>query len=176
MSRKIRVQPAARRRREFAVWATAQTPKIYTVSPNTFAVPPELFATAPEEILIGSLVDGHRYVSPQEEDQEQQDVEESGPWTPPVLPEVEGIPGEPLPELPAEAYGPDAVLLPPPDFAPLDDAPADDEGDGEADEDDPVSYPGAPGPGAHRCGDCGRTYATERGLATHRRQKHPEGN
>lgn len=145
----IRIQPARALRRDFAVWATAQTPKVRTVSTHEFAVPVALFTAVPEEVLIGSLVDGHRYVSPDEEE------------TPaPVLPERTAVPGEPLPELPEEAYGPDAVPLDPPDFAPLEDAPADEE---------------APGGGAFTCEDCQRPYATDRGLATHRRQKHGKG-
>lgn len=64
----IQVQPTPELRRAFAVWATEQRPKVRTVSTTAFAVPAELFAAAPEEVLIGALVDGHRYVSPVEDE------------------------------------------------------------------------------------------------------------
>lgn len=63
----IHVQPTAELRRAFARWATEQRPKVRTVSTTAFAVPADLFAAAPEAILIGALVDGHRYVSPVED-------------------------------------------------------------------------------------------------------------
>ena len=63
----IRIRPARAQRTAFARWATAQTPKVRTTTPEDFAVPAELFVTAPEAILIGALVDGHRYVSPDED-------------------------------------------------------------------------------------------------------------
>lgn len=173
MSRNIRVQPAARRRQEFASWATAQNPKIHTVAPNTFAVPAGLYADAPEEILIGALIDGQRYVSPAEDAENGTPPPGATAWTPPVLPEQEAVPGEPLPELPPEAYGPDSAPLDPPDFAPLEDAPADD-GQEPGEEDSDSSDSGPEGPG-HVCDDCDRPYATERGLDAHRRQKHAKG-
>jgi len=167
MSSTIRVQPAARLRKEFALWATAQSPKVRTVAPNTFAVPGDLFTDIPEETLVGALIDGQRYVPPADTVQDA---------APPVLPEREAVPGEPLPELPESAYGPDSVPLPPPDFAPLEDAPADDQGPGGgvSDSSDRGAEDSDPD-GPHSCDDCGRPFATERGLATHRRQKHPEG-
>ncbi|MGW5925242.1 hypothetical protein ACWF2L_03210 [Streptomyces anulatus] len=67
MTDMIRIRPAAARRRDFARWAVAQTPKVRTVSPDTFAVPANLFVAAPEDVLIGSLVDGRPYVSPVED-------------------------------------------------------------------------------------------------------------
>ncbi|UQA95621.1 hypothetical protein [Streptomyces halobius] len=70
MSDLIHVVPTAEQRQQFAAWAVAQTPKIRTVGPNAFAVPAALFTEVPERLLIGSHVDGHRYVSP-DEDQEQ---------------------------------------------------------------------------------------------------------
>ncbi|MEU1815145.1 hypothetical protein ABZ543_08100 [Streptomyces roseifaciens] len=76
MSDFIHVRPTTARRRDFAVWATAQRPKVRTVSTHTFAVPASLFVQAPEAVLIGALVDGHRYVSPQEDDD--QDHEGAG--------------------------------------------------------------------------------------------------
>jgi hypothetical protein len=156
MNEKIRVQPAPARRQEFAQWAVAQAPKIRTCSGSEFAVPAGLFADAPEQLLIGALVDGHRYVPviPDVEPEPPHPPPSAPPtpdteWQPPLLPEQEAIPGEPLPELPDSAYGPDAVLLEP---APLDDRPS------------------AP----YACGDCDRTFNKDRGLAMHRRQAHPE--
>lgn len=154
MARPIHVRPAPALRRDFARWATGQSPRIRTRSESEFAVPADLFVLAPEEYLLGALVDGHRYVSPLEDE----DQEQAGAEGTPDLPELEAAPGEPLPDLPESAYGPAAVPLDPPVFAPLDDAPADEE---QAD---------AP----HVCGTCGNPYATARGLATHRRAKHPE--
>lgn len=167
MSGTIRVQPAWRLRQEFAAWATAQSPKVRTVAPNTFAVPGGLFTGIPEEVLIGALVDGHRFISPTEDAEHGVPAPEPAAWTPPVLQELTGVPGRALPELPPEAYGPDSVPLTPPDFAPLEDAPADEDGDGDGDSDRSDSDP------AHVCADCGRPCATEGGLATHRRHKHP---
>lgn len=60
----IRVKPAAGLRVAFAKWAIAQTPKVDKCSHVEFCVPPHLFTHMPEELLIGSLVDGHPYVSP----------------------------------------------------------------------------------------------------------------
>lgn len=171
----IRVQPAARLRQEFALWATAQAPKIRTVAPNTFAVPGDLFVDAPEEILIGSLVDGHRFVSPSEDAAAGTPPPAAPPWTPPELPLVEGYPGKALPELPADAYGPDAVPLPPPDFAPLEDATADGDGPGGDDGEGSDSSDSSGDSGAHDCADCGRPFTTDRGLTMHRRAKHSEG-
>lgn len=122
MNDAIHVQPTAALRRAFAVWATAQVPKIRTVDSQTFAVPGRLFTAVPEELLTGSLVDGHRYVSPDDE--------------PPA----------------------------PPDYAPLENAPAAEaDGDGLPVEDVLTSY---------ECADCGRQYATERGLTAHRNRVH----
>ncbi|MFE9127813.1 hypothetical protein ACFYOF_20800 [Streptomyces sp. NPDC007148] len=96
----IRVRPIRARLVDFARWAVAQTPKVRTVSTNTFAVPLHLFTHMPETLLIDSIVDGHRYISP-DEDQESAQPE------------------------PATIPGPDSTPLPPPDFAPLEDAPTD---------------------------------------------------
>lgn len=97
MTDKIIVQPAPELRSEFAKWGLYYQPAFHTVSPFEFAVPLEAFVDCPEVLLIGSTVDGHLYRSPVED-------EENG--TPP--------PAAPEPE-------------PEPVFAPLDDAPADDE-------------------------------------------------
>lgn len=61
----IRIEPAPARRRAFAAWAVSQDPKVRTCSATEFAVPADLYAAMPEDILIGSRVDGHRYVSPE---------------------------------------------------------------------------------------------------------------
>ncbi|MGW2074262.1 hypothetical protein ACWCPK_38500 [Streptomyces sp. NPDC001953] len=143
----IRVQPTRARLIDFARWAVAQTPKVRTVSTNTFAVPQHLFTDMPEPLLIGSIVDGHRYVSPDEDEQ---------PGS------REGIPGQPLPDVPADAYGADSTLLAPPDFAPLEDAPTEDD-DGDASQGDSLA-----------CDVCSRPFTTARGRDTHRRQAHPE--
>lgn len=63
----IHVEPVRELRREFAVWATAQDPKVMTVSPSAFAVPDGLYVDVPEVLLVGARVDGHRYVSPTED-------------------------------------------------------------------------------------------------------------
>ncbi|MFC9382786.1 hypothetical protein ACFT0G_30950, partial [Streptomyces sp. NPDC057020] len=112
----LHIQPAQEQRRAFARWAVAQDPKLRTVGPNTFEVPAEAFAQAPEEILIGAMVNGHRYVSPEEDAREERAAPgENPPETEhgPLLSEQEAVPGEPLPELPDTAYGPDAVPLDP---------------------------------------------------------------
>ncbi|MGA5202799.1 hypothetical protein [Streptomyces variegatus] len=150
MSDEIEVQPAPSRRVAFARWGVAQTPKIRTVGVGTFAVPAAAFVDAPEEILIGALVDGHRYVSPTED-------EETG--TPPPGAELLGVATE---EGFAAAGGDDSG----PDFAPLDDAPADDE-EGQADEGDNLRT-------KYACPLCPRDFDTERGRDTHRRQAHRE--
>ncbi len=60
----VEVHPVPARRRDFARWATAQRPKVRTISAHAFAVPAGLLSIVPEELLTGSMVDGHRYVSP----------------------------------------------------------------------------------------------------------------
>jgi hypothetical protein len=100
----IKVRPAPQRRTAFARWATAQTPQVATCSHSEFAVPPDLFTHMPEELLIGSLVDGHRYVSP---------VEDAG--------------GELLGVAAPEAFSGAGAGL---DFAPLEDAPTSGDADG----------------------------------------------
>ncbi|WP_063895104.1 hypothetical protein [Streptomyces sp. Root369] len=156
MSREfITVQPTREQRTDFARWAIAQDPKVRTVSTMAFAVPPDLFTGMPEHLLVGALVDGHPYVSP---DQGQEPTEAAdGPELLGVnQPEVEGIPGEPLPEVPQEAYPPDAV--------PLDVHPAE-----TSDQSDSSAEDGRP-----KCLDCDRPFKSDRALAAHRRQAHPE--
>ncbi|MGW4731830.1 hypothetical protein ACWEQC_22150 [Streptomyces shenzhenensis] len=178
----IRVQPARHLRVQFARWAVAQRPKVRTVSESAFGVPPRLFTHMPEDLLRGSLVDGHPYVAV--------DYEPSAP-APEDAPELlgvatpdgiqEAVPGQLLAEIPATAYGPDAVPLPPPDFAPLEDAPViDEEGDQlqaltdagdtgatgrNSDSSDSAGKP-------YRCPQCPRDFDSERGRDTHRRMVH----
>ncbi|WP_433341725.1 hypothetical protein [Streptomyces sp. CA-253872] len=63
----IRIRPAPLQRVPFARWAVSQAPQVRTVSHSEFGVPPGLFTGMPEELLVGSLVDGHAYVSPLED-------------------------------------------------------------------------------------------------------------
>ncbi|MFF3654878.1 C2H2-type zinc finger protein [Streptomyces olivochromogenes] len=151
----ITVQPAKEQRTGFARWAVAQVPKVRTVSPQAFAVPHGLFTGVPEQLLVGAVVDGHAYVSPGE------DQESTAAADGPVLlgvdrPWVEGTPGEPLPEVSAEAYPPGAVPL---DVQPAD---ASDRSDAAAEDSQP------------KCPDCDRPFKSDRALAAHRRQAHPE--
>ncbi|MFJ4702816.1 hypothetical protein ACIP5N_32150 [Streptomyces sp. NPDC088768] len=173
------VRPAPELRRDFARWAVAQRPKVRTASPTSFAVPTALFTEAPEEILIGSFVDGHRYVSPDEAAVEQPRLldcglcyEEDGEGVHPHPectvggPELvgvaspgfrEAVPGEPLPEAPAEADGPDSTPLP------------------DASDDSDSSDSSAEAlEGVFPCGACDREFTSERGRDAHRRQKHAE--
>ncbi|MDX3067086.1 hypothetical protein PV518_33765 [Streptomyces sp. ND04-05B] len=147
----ITVQPVSTLRVEFAKWAVQQTPKVRTCSPHAFAVPPHLFTHMPEELLVGSTVDGHPYRSPLEDEAPAEEPE----W-------LTAVPGEPLPEVPETAYGPDAVPLPVPEP-----------------EQRPAPAGAAPSEGkgaAFNCEVCSRPFATSRGRDTHRRQAHPEVN
>ncbi|WP_439082067.1 C2H2-type zinc finger protein [Streptomyces sp. WL006] len=182
----IEVWPATEQRQAFARYAVLQKPKWRTVSPVSFAVPVDLFTTVPEELLIGSTVDGHRYVSPDEDAQlgaqpparlldcgtcYEENGEEVHPH--PECPldrgpgvEVlgvateegfrEAVSGEPLPEVPAEAHGPDAVPIPAADP---------DEESSPTDE----AVEGFP------CPVCGKPFSSARGRDTHQRMKHAEG-
>ncbi|WP_328434576.1 hypothetical protein [Streptomyces sp. NBC_00425] len=174
MSTTIRVQPAARLRQEFALWGTSQHPKIHTVAPNTFAVPAGLYTEIPEPLLIGALVDGQRYVSPDEQE----------PTVAPVTGEQWAEPGQPLPEVPESAYGPDSVPLTV-EFAPLEDAPADsDPSDSDAGTTAGGSVLPEPEPGEasapaeeftdNPCPGCDRSFTTARGRDTHFRIAHAE--
>lgn len=184
MSDLIRIKPAPALRVPFARWAVAQTPKVRTVSPSEFAVPARLFVDAPEEILTGALVDGRPYVPAVQEArllgcglcyEEAGEEVHPHPECPQsaaaaVIPEREGVPGEPLPPLPGEAYPPDAEPLPSPEFAPLEDAPADEDG---SDSSDP-SRELPDESGRFVCDACPRDFSTQRGRDLHRRQVHPE--
>lgn len=178
MSDFIHVQPTRECRVAFARWAVAQNPKVRTVSPHTFAVAPHLFTEAPEDILIGSLVDGHRYISPDETgtpDPDDATATEGSDLvgfvttedlTDYVHQELEAIPGQPLPELPPEAYGPDST--------PLDVAPADasepDDADGQGLDELEAVGDGPP----YACASCSRSFTTTRGRDRHTGRAHSE--
>lgn len=170
----IHVEPTRPLRRDFAVWATAQDPKIATVSPSAFAVPADLYADVPEELLIGAQVDGHRYVSPLE------DARAAGPrmLACGLCYEENGEEVHPHPECPgppvtliAEDGTETFIPLTPPGgpSAPLTTEP------------DPPHPPPPPGPvsGAesgkpgYGCEDCPRVFPKARGLRMHQRQAHP---
>ncbi|MEU2487040.1 hypothetical protein ABZ593_20830 [Streptomyces sp. NPDC012617] len=177
MTDHIHVQPAAEQRVGLARWAVAQTPKVRTVGPSAFSVPHQLFTDVPEPLLIGALIDGHRYVSPVEDAANGQPrllscglcYEENGEEAHPHpdctagSPELlgvatregfrEAIAGEVLPDVPADAYGPDSTPLPAPD---------------------PADKPSEKPDGVFPCSGCDREFTTERGRDTHQRQKHPE--
>jgi hypothetical protein len=183
----IHVQPTPGLRRDFARWATAQRPKIRTVSTVEFAVPADLFAAAPEEILIGALVDGHRYLSPAED--------EAKGTPPPGASELLGVatpagsasfPASGDPQAGAAALegaaSPEAVQAAMNPSVAASDLAALNAREQEAgselpepDDSDP-SDPGDDKPeGVFPCTGCDRDFTTARGRDTHRRQAHPEG-
>ncbi|MGO4428327.1 hypothetical protein AB4Z54_58805, partial [Streptomyces sp. MCAF7] len=86
----ITVRPVRELRVDFARWAVVQTPKVRTCSTTEFAVPERLFTHMPERLLIGSLVDGHQYVSPAEDERPETEAPEL----------LTAVPGEPLPPVP----------------------------------------------------------------------------
>ncbi|MGY4744150.1 hypothetical protein [Streptomyces sp. ATMOS53] len=171
----IRVQPTPELRVAFARWAVAQTPKVRTCSTNEFAVPPALFTYAPEELLIGSIVDGHRYRSPLEDER----LAAAAEWH-------TAIPGEALPPVPDSAYGPDAVPLPEPERQLAATSTATVEAamtaaviavDLAAANQQSATATAAPSEGEGAdivCDVCERPFTTKRGRDMHRRQAHPE--
>jgi hypothetical protein len=120
---------------QFARWAIAQDPPVNTVSHSEFGVPGDVYVNMPEELLVGSLIDGHPYLSPLVEEAQTAASQEH-----------EGVPGEPLPELPATEPAPAAQPLPTPE---------------------PTA--------GFACDVCGRPFTTKHGRNSHRRQVHPEG-
>ncbi|MFD4314993.1 hypothetical protein [Streptomyces sp. NPDC058548] len=152
MSSFIRIKPTVEQRVAFAQWAVAQNPKVRTVGPSTFSVPAVLYAEVPEAVLIGATVDGHLYVSPDEDQEQAGDLlgvaTEAG-----FTEEREAVPGDALPDLPEEAHGPGSTPLPAPDTS---------------------SEPSEQPDGVFRCPGCDKEFTTERGRDTHHRQKHPE--
>lgn len=185
MSRFINVQPAAEQRRPFAVWASAQVPKVGTASESSFAVPHDLFMAVPEPVLVGALIDGHRYVSPAE------DAAEGRPE--PAAPDLLGVataegfapPAPGSPEADAAAMvaatppetvqaAMDAVLLAT-DLAALN-AAGDEPGSelptpDPSDSSDPAEDPPE---GVFPCGGCDREFTTDRGQQMHYRRIHGE--
>lgn len=166
----IKVQPVRDLRVDFARWAVAQTPKVRTCSTSEFAVPPQLFTHMPERLLVGSVVDGHPYVSP------------AGDETPEPL---TTIPGEPLPPVPDFAYPPGAVPLPEQERQLATTSPATVDAARTAvlvaadlaatNHEQPAGAAPLEGEGAAiTCDVCGRPFGTPRGRDTHRRQAHPE--
>ncbi|WP_405759443.1 hypothetical protein OG234_13200 [Streptomyces sp. NBC_01420] len=217
MTELIHVQPARPQLRDFARWATVQTPKIGTVGVAVFGVPPDLYVEAPEELLIGATVDGHRYVSPVEDAAEQGAgprllgcglcYEEGGEEVHPHPECTEGVellgvaapdaftgPGEP------EADAAAMVAATPPEMVERamtaallatdlaasnaagggdgsdrsdpghDTGPADRPDEGGGDE----HAAGGDSTGPFPCNRCARSFRTERGRDSHRRQVHQE--
>jgi hypothetical protein len=160
MNDMIRVKPERARLVAFARWATAQTPKVGTVGLGEFGLPPALFVHAPEEVLIGALVDGHRYVSPLED--RANGLPEPGDYQEDVGQELLGVASPDALTAPgdSEAVADDGQA---PDFSPLEDAPAED-GDQDQQADS----------GTFLCDQCPREFETERGRDSHRRQAHRE--
>ncbi|MEC3994997.1 hypothetical protein VSR01_16250 [Actinacidiphila sp. DG2A-62] len=178
MNEFIRVEPTPSQRRAFAGWAVAQRPKIRTLSPTEFAVPPHLFTDVPEQVLIGALVDGHRYVSP---------VEDAAHGRPgPGAPDLLGVatpagltpaPGSPEADAPAMVSATSPATVQAAMTAAL--VATDVATANAAHNDGPVPV-GDDGPrddapeGVFPCPECTREFTTERGRDTHRRQAHRE--
>jgi hypothetical protein len=163
----IEVQPTARLLRDFARWATAQTPKVRTVSQHAFAVPAELFGDIPEYVLVGALVDGQRYASPHD-------------WASAELLGV-ATPAGFAPTDDPEADAAAMVDATPPDFIDrtmtavrlATDLAASNAARGELADDEHDQAGGDGDTEPYACDLCPRTFATERGRDTHRRQAHP---
>ena len=178
MSPMIEVQPAPAVLRDFARWATAQTPKVRTVSTHAFAVPEDLFVQVPEELLIGALVDGHRYRSPDED---------ALTGTPaPGGPELLGVatpagltpaPGNPEADAAAmvAATSPEAIQAAMTAAVTAADLAASNAATGNLPEPGGDEQAGdEPPEGVFPCPGCDREFTTERGRDTHRRQAHRE--
>lgn len=173
MSHMINVQPAPGLLRQFAQWAVEQHPKIRTSGPAEFAVPADLFAVAPEEVLIGALVDGHRYVSPDE------DAAEGRPA--PGAPELLGV-ATPAGLTPAvgDPEGDAAAMVAATSPAAVEAAMtaalvAANAASGNLPEPDQDSGPEQEAPeGVFPCPQCEREFTTDRGRDAHRRQVHRE--
>ncbi|WP_331756216.1 hypothetical protein OHA04_45735 (plasmid) [Streptomyces sp. NBC_01590] len=176
MNDMIRIQPTRGRRTDFARWAVAQRPKVDTVSLHEFGVPARLFVDMPEDILIGALVDGSRYVSPVEDAA----LGNPGPGAGgQAVPTVATVVGESGPEtiIPltrpdrshqlAEQSGLEQLLgtaVPEPSSGAA--TPDSDRSDSTSNR--------ADGGGENSCDVCHRTFTTPRGRDAHRRQVHPE--
>ncbi|MFE3146570.1 hypothetical protein ACFXJ6_07890 [Streptomyces sp. NPDC059218] len=176
----IRIHPTQALRVEFARWAVAQRPKVDTVGIHEFGVPPRLFAGMPEHLLIGSVVDGHRYVSPEEDAAQGRPGPGAGGLVDvdggPLAWVGESVPGTVIPvtrpdgsrQL-AEVSGLEELLgtaVPEPSTS----ANASD-----SDRSDSTSNVSPEnGGGAPTCDVCRREFGTARGRDAHRRQVHPE--
>ncbi|MET8746880.1 hypothetical protein [Streptomyces sp. NPDC004728] len=173
MNQLIRIRPTADLRVEFARWAVAQRPKVDTVSIHEFGVPPGLFSGMPENILIGATVDGHRYVSPEEDAAQGR----PGPGTSGPAATTTAVVGESGPETivpltrPDDSQqldgisGPEQLLgtaVPEPSAGAA--TPDSDRSDSSSEKEEPP----------YGCGSCPREFTTERGRDHHRRLKHPE--
>ncbi|WP_326768670.1 hypothetical protein OG978_32770 [Streptomyces sp. NBC_01591] len=172
----IRIQPTRGRRIDFARWAVVQRPKVDTVGVHEFGVPARLFAGMPESILIGSIVDGHRYVSPEED----ATLGRPGPGASgPAVPTVATVVGESGPETIIPLTRPDrsrqlakisgleqllGTAVPEPSSGAA--TPDSDRSDSTSNK--------ADGGGENSCDVCQRTFTTPRGRDAHRRQVHPE--
>lgn len=177
MNDMIRIRPTAALRVEFARWAVAQRPKVDTVSIHEFGVPAGLFVGMPEDILIGALVDGHRYVSPAEDAA----LGRPGPGASgPAVPTVATVVGESGPEtiIPltrpdrsrqlAEISGLEQLLgtaVPEPSVGAA---------TPDSDRSDSTSNKAEEAGGDNSCDVCQRSFTTPRGRDAHRRQVHPE--
>ncbi|WP_433856658.1 C2H2-type zinc finger protein [Streptomyces kronopolitis] len=160
----IHVEPTPETRIALARWAVAQTPKVSTVGPNTFGIPAHLFSSVPEAALIGAQVDGHRYVSPDEEasvpaEEGTAETELTGVARPEGF--TVSTPDE-APAVPEESSSAEST--------PLAAAESDTQQEAPASESGPETEDGADYP----CEFCPRSFSTERGRTTHVRRSHPE--
>ncbi|MGW1352831.1 hypothetical protein ACWCQE_26715 [Streptomyces sp. NPDC002409] len=191
MTNMIRIQPTKDRLRPFAVWATAQTPKVRTVGISTFAVPAHLFVEAPESILIGALIEGRRYVSPEED--AAQGRPEPGPATGGLVDPSGGslaLVGESVPETVIPATRPDRsrqlteqsglgeLLTDQPGLverlgAAVTESLTPEAPDSDRSDSKPNKTAGVGG-GKPVCDICQREFTSTRGRDAHRRQVHPE--
>lgn len=186
----IHVQPAPPMRRRFAQWAVAQRPKVRTISTHEFAVPPRLYVDMPEELLRGSTVDGHPYVSPEEPTaptvataatkNAQPPGPDSGaggaraaaaheeePSTAPVEPAVDGTTGSSVP-VPERAPGPEHH----PTTALASDDPAFSLPGPSGEQEPAEESPGDADSAAFECAECDRPFTSARGREMHRRRVH----
>ncbi|MGW1989583.1 C2H2-type zinc finger protein [Embleya sp. NPDC001921] len=166
----IRVRPQPLNRIAFAQWAVVQVPKVRTVTPYEFAVPAEQFAAMPEALLIGSTVDGHPYVSPQED---------AATGTPPPGAEPAELLGVATAAGFAEVQGAMTGAIVAADVAAANAADRQAEAEStlpEPDDSDP-SDPSPEAPeGVFPCTVCEREFTSDRGLSTHLRRAHAEAD
>lgn len=177
MNQLIRIRPTPALRVEFARWAVAQRPKVDTVGLHEFGVPARLFAGMPERILIGALVDGHWYVSPEED----ATLGRPGPGASgPAATATATVVGESVPETVIPLTRPDrsrqlagvsgleqllGTAVPGPSVGAA---------TPDSDRSDSTSNKAEAAGGGTSCDVCQRTFSTSRGRDAHRRQVHPE--